>query len=94
MYRDLLKNLLVQGLIKLYEKEVKLRCRESDVEVLDSVIGEAVAEYKKLMLEQCKALADRDDIKCKVSIDKKRFLPEWDEINPEGKCLGGFLLLC
>ena len=51
VYKNLLKDLLVQGLIKLYEKEVTLRCRESDVDLLESVIDEAVSEYKQLMLD-------------------------------------------
>jgi len=93
-YRKLMKDLLVQGLIKLYEKEVTLRCRESDVEVLESVMDEAVAEYKQLMLSECKALQGQTEIKCKVTVDRKRHLPEWDELKPEGTCLGGFLLLC
>ena len=51
MHKALLQNLLVQGLIKLYEKEVILRCRASDVELIESIIEPAVEEYKKLMLE-------------------------------------------
>ena len=51
-----MKELLVQGLIKLYEKEVTIRCRASDVGLLDSVVDEAVGEYKELMLKECKAL--------------------------------------
>ena len=93
VYKNLLKDLLVQGLIKLYEKEVTLRCRESDVDLLESVIDEAVSEYKQLMLDQCAALKGKSDITCNVKIDRKRHLPEWDEIKPENSCLGGFLLL-
>ena len=49
-YADLLKNLLVQGLIKLIEAKVTLRCRQSDVNILSGVINEAVQEYKSSML--------------------------------------------
>ena len=45
-YGELLKKLLVQGLIKLIEPKVTLRCRESDHDLLQSVIDDAVAEYK------------------------------------------------
>lgn len=45
-YKNLLKDLLVQGLIKLIEARVTLRCRESDVHALEEVIDEAVAQYK------------------------------------------------
>ena len=79
VYKRFMKDLLIQGLIKLYEKEVTLRCRESDVDVLESVVEEAVNEYKELMLTECKALEGQTDIKCKVTVDRKRHLPEWDE---------------
>ena len=49
-YADLLKNLLVQGLIKLIEPKITLRCRQSDVAILSGVINEAVQEYKASML--------------------------------------------
>lgn len=41
-YADLLKNLLVQGLIKLIEPKITLRCRQSDVNILTGVVNEAV----------------------------------------------------
>ena len=41
-YAALLKNLLIQGLIKLIEPKVTLRCRQSDVQTLSGVIDEAV----------------------------------------------------
>ena len=49
-YSQLLKNLLIQGLIKLIEPKVTLRCRESDVGILSSIVDEAVQEYKEKML--------------------------------------------
>ena len=33
-YAELLKNLLIQGLIKLIEPKITLRCRKSDVDAL------------------------------------------------------------
>ena len=41
-YARLLKDLLIQGLIKLIEPKVVLRCRQSDVDALEGVIDEAV----------------------------------------------------
>lgn len=43
-----------------------------------------------------KALSGREDIPCKVKVDKANFLPEWNE-NPADKlnsCLGGFVMYC
>ena len=49
-YKEFLRKLLIQGLIKLHEQKVSLRCRKSDVGVLKSVIGPACEEYKEMML--------------------------------------------
>lgn len=68
-YSRLLKELLIQGLIKLIEPKVILRCRESDKDLLQGVIDEAVDEYKQLMLSQVKALEGKDDIPCAVTIN-------------------------
>ena len=68
-YSNLLKNLLVQGLIKLIEPKVTLRCRQSDVSLLSSVIDDAVSEYKESMLSQVAALEGKTDIPCNVTID-------------------------
>ena len=46
-YRELLKNLLVQGLIKMIEPVIWLRVREEDLDLIKSIKDEAVAEYKQ-----------------------------------------------
>merc|ERR1740139_2092747 len=63
-YKDLLEQLLIQGLIKLHETKVALRCRKSDVGVLKSVIEGAVATYKNLMLTKVKKLENMTEMKC------------------------------
>ena len=45
-YRQLLKDLLLQGLIKLMEAKVKIRCRAQDKDLIEGVLEEAVGEYK------------------------------------------------
>ena len=91
-YADLLKNLLVQGLIKLIEPKITLRCRQSDVNVLNGVIGEAVQEYKSSMLSQVAALEGKKDIPCEVTVDNVHFLPEFNASDPTNSCLGGFVM--
>jgi V-type H+-transporting ATPase subunit E len=44
-YRRLLKELILQGLIKLMEPEVNIRCRKSDFAIVERVMDEAAAEY-------------------------------------------------
>ena len=93
-YRELLKQLLVQGLIKLIEPTVTLKVRESDKDLVESIIEDAIATYKELMLSQVKALEGKDDIPCKVIIDENNFLPEWNAEEPKHSCLGGFVIYC
>ena len=93
-YRNLLKELLIQGLIRLIESDVTLRCREEDVSILEDVIEDAVSEYKQLMLSEVKALEGRDDIPCRVKVDQKNFLPPYNEEDPTNSCLGGFVMYC
>ena len=81
-------------MIRLIESNVTLRCREEDVDVLEGVIDDAVSEYKSLMLAEVKALEGRDDIPCNVKVDKKNFLPSWNEEDPSNSCLGGFVMYC
>ena len=38
-YKQLCKSLLLQGLIKLMEAKVVIRCREQDVSIIEGVIG-------------------------------------------------------
>ena len=91
-YAELLKNLLVQGLIKLIEPKITLRCRQSDLDALSGIVDDAVAEYKQAMLSQVKALEGKDDIPCTVTVDDSKFLPEFNAEDPTNSCLGGFVM--
>jgi len=68
--------------------------RESDKDVIASVIDDAIAIYKEKMLAEVKALEGKDDIPCEVTIDEKNFLPEWNPTDPINSCLGGFKMFC
>ena len=91
-YSELLKNLLIQGLIKLIEPKITLRCRQSDVSILQGVVDESVAYYKEQMLAQVQALAGKSDIPCVITIDDTNFLPEFNPNDPTNSCLGGFVM--
>lgn len=41
-YKQLLQKLLIQGLIRLIEADVTLRCRKSDVDHVESIIDDAI----------------------------------------------------
>lgn len=48
-YANLVKNLIVEGLIKIEEEVVEVQTRPEDKTVVAGVLNEAVAEYRKLM---------------------------------------------
>lgn len=50
-YKTLLKDLLIQGLIKLMEGQIFIRCREADVSIIESIQAEAIEEYRKLVVQ-------------------------------------------
>jgi V-type H+-transporting ATPase subunit E len=91
-YQELLKNLLVQGLIKLIEPKVILKVRKSDLKIIQGLINDAVKIYKDLMIKQVKALKGKTDIPCEVTVDDKNFLPEWNAEDQKNSCLGGFVI--
>ena len=51
-YKDILTQLIVEGLIKLLDTEVKIHCREVDVSIVSSAVDEAKARYEEIMLEE------------------------------------------
>ena len=65
-YRTILANLIAQGLFLLMEKEVILRCRRNDSDLVRQLIPDAVERYKQELKQ--------NDIK--VSLDDKNFLPD------------------
>lgn len=70
-YKELLTNLIVQGLLRLLEPEIVIRCREVDRQVVESVLSAAAAKYSKI-------LSDEAGINktVKLSVDKSgRYLP-------------------
>jgi V-type H+-transporting ATPase subunit E len=82
-YEKLLKDLIVQGLLKLQETNISLRCRREDEAMVQTVLSAAVADYKS-----------RSTKDCKVVIDTANYLPP----APRGgetqgrSCCGGVVL--
>lgn len=65
-YRTILSNLIAQGLFLLMEKDVTIRCRKKDSDLVRQLIPEAADRYKQDLKQK--------DIK--VNLDDKNFLPE------------------
>ncbi|XP_010244569.1 PREDICTED: V-type proton ATPase subunit E-like [Nelumbo nucifera] len=83
-YRKLLKDLIVQSLLRLKEPSILLRCREVDRELIESILNEAKKEYA----EKAKVHPP------KVVIDDRVYLPPPpSDANSHGPfCSGGVVL--
>lgn len=65
-YKVLMRDLIVQGLVKLFEPEVVLAVRSKDVRVAESVVKEALDKYIAVMKKE----ANLDVSKTKVTVNK------------------------
>ena len=91
VYKKLIKDLIVQSLIRLMEADVYVMCRKSDESVVQSVLDDAAAEYKKLMAEKVKKL-DGKEPPLNIQIDTTRYLNEYSETDLVNSCSGGVQL--
>ncbi|XP_050435961.1 V-type proton ATPase subunit E [Adelges cooleyi] len=64
LYRDVLKKLILQAILQLLEKNVTLRIREADVNVIEDLLDEVAANYK--------AASQKDVI---LNLDTENYLP-------------------
>ena len=52
-YATLVQDLIVQGLLKLNETTVEIRCRQMDISVVEGVKDAAIAEYTQILRDVC-----------------------------------------
>ena len=90
-YKQLLKQLLIQGLIKMMEATIVIRCREADKDLIQDIVDESIDTYKNMIIEQVVRFRGKsaDDIPCKVKIDDKNFLESVEDNETSGS-YGGF----
>jgi len=88
-YKEILKNLLIQGFIKLLDSEVTIMCREEDQELVQEVLEEAQNSFAEIMQNEAGKTYSVTAV-----LDEKNFLPpapEKGSNNPS--CSGGIILL-
>jgi V-type H+-transporting ATPase subunit E len=72
-YKNVMKNLIIQGLIKLLEDEVNIICKKEDYDLVCSIVNQAKEEFLiKLKSESKKYQAFNTEI----TVDTKYHLPE------------------
>jgi len=83
-YEHLLRQLIAQGLVKLQESQVSLRCRREDDAMVKAVLPSAIEEFQRKAGKECK-----------VTIDTAHYLPAAPTGNEEAHtrtCCGGVVL--
>lgn len=61
MYQKVLQKLLEQGLFQLIEKDVVVRCRQADVNLVKTIIPIAVEEYGNATQRKCNVTLDTEN---------------------------------
>jgi len=89
-YKKLMEDLLVQGLIKMMEGQLFIRCRKEDVKLIEEVQPAAIKKYQELVVKEIKRFQGMKptDIPCNIIIDKT-YLDSVDD-NEQTGILGGF----
>lgn len=84
-YKDILKRLIVQGLIRLMEKQVKVRCLKKDEELVNSVLKECRQQFHDLVKKELAI----DGFWVQLELDSEnleiRTLPELDDSQIENQ---------
>lgn len=70
-YPDLIKKLIIQGLIKIEEREVVVLCRQADVPIAMKVLPDAVKEFKDVVFKET---GQKLDPVVKVNQEPKKML--------------------
>jgi len=70
-YENLLYKLIIQGLIRIDESQIRIQCLKQDLNALQNVFSKAVAEYKAIWKDQVGEESHVD-----VSIETEKFLPD------------------
>lgn len=72
-YKNTMKNLIIEGLIKLLDDNVNLICKKEDVELVNSLLPVAKQEFLELLKKNSNKFKNYD---CNITLDSKYFLPE------------------
>ncbi len=72
-YKNVLKNLLIQGFIKLLEENVNIICKKEDYDVVVGVLGEAQQKFIELLNKDTKRFKN---FKMEATVNTKYYLPE------------------
>ena len=73
-YKKILKDLLIQGFIRLLDDKINVLCKKEDFDLVKSLIDVAKKEFLEKMKKEAKKSVQLKDFS--VTLDEKFFLPE------------------
>ena len=74
VYKKLLKDLLIQGFIRLLDDKINVLCKKEDFDLVKSLLNEAKNEFLEKLKKEAKKSVQMNDFQ--VTLDEKFFLPE------------------
>lgn len=94
-YRSAVKNLIIQSMIKLLEKELNVRCRREDLGLLKQLIPECEQEYQEIMSREVEQAEFNEDGTPATKVEYKTKLILNEDLplrSEEGGDCGGVIL--
>lgn len=88
-YTEVLRDLILQGLIKIEEPDIVVRCRKVDLELVRSIIPEVREKYVKMMKEECDETVS---VSVTLNEDESKMLPPPPNGTPMISCSGGIIM--
>ena len=73
-YKKVLKDLMIQGFIRLLEEKVNIICKKEDYDIVNELVDEAKNEFLEKLKKEAKKSINLS--KMEVTVDTKYFLPE------------------
>ena len=73
-YKKMIKELLIQGFIRLLDDKVNILCKKEDYELVKGIIPEAKNEFLEKLKKEAKKSVQLNDFQ--VTLDDKHYLPE------------------
>ena len=73
-YKKILKDLLIQGFIRLLDDKINILCKKEDYDLVKSLLDEAKNEFLEKLKKEAKKSVQINDFQ--VTLDEKFFLPE------------------
>ena len=73
-YKKVLKDLIIQGFIKLLEDKINIICKKEDYDIVNELIDEAKEEFLDKLKKEAKKSINLSNME--VTLDSKYYLPD------------------